>query len=120
MSANRPSNSGTANSGTGRDTGVSNFKTPQRKMAKLKMTLRCATALLGSYFAAAGLASLMARLLPIARAEATAWGLILSFLFYALFGLWAFFEQRLLRVTGVIWGTAVATITWAFLLGVRA
>ncbi|MFS2108583.1 iron transporter [Sphingomonas sp. Sphisp140] len=83
------------------------------------MAGRCLTALVGGYAAAAGLATLLARLLPVARVEATGWGMILSFLFYGAFGLWAFHEPRLARVAGVIWGTAVIAGGAAFLLGVR-
>jgi hypothetical protein len=83
------------------------------------MTARCLTALLGGYVAASGLASLLARLLPIARAEATAWGMILSFLIFAMLALWAFYERSLTRVAGVIWGSAIVAIGVVFLLGVR-
>ncbi len=92
----------------------------RRGLRGLQMAVRCLTALVGGYVAAAGLASLLARLLPIARAEATAWGMILSFLFFALLGLWAFYEPRLTRVTGIIWGTAILAIGALWLLGVRA
>jgi hypothetical protein len=85
-----------------------------------KLIARCITALFGGYFAAAGLASLLARLLPIARVDATAWGMILSFLFYAGIALWAFYEQRLLRVVGVIWGAAIASFALTLVLGTRA
>lgn len=83
------------------------------------MVVRSMTALFGGYFATSGLASLLARLLPVARVEATAWGMILSFLFYAGIALWAFYEQRLLRVVGVIWGTAIASFSLTLLLGTR-
>lgn len=84
------------------------------------MTTRCTTALIGGYAAAAGFASLLARLLPVERAEATLWGMILSFLFFACFGLWAFHEARLARVTAVIWGSAIVAGTIIVLLGPRA
>ncbi|WEK01139.1 MAG: iron transporter [Candidatus Sphingomonas phytovorans] len=77
------------------------------------------TALAGGYAAAAGLATLSARLLPIARAEATGWAMILSFLFYAVIALWCFHERRLLRVAGFVWGAAALSIGVAMLLGVR-
>jgi hypothetical protein len=83
------------------------------------MSARCLTALLGGYAAASGIASLFARLLPIARVEATAWGMILSFLVFASLGLWAFHEPRLARVAAVIWGSAALSIGAAVLLGVR-
>ncbi len=84
-----------------------------------RMLARCISALLGGYVAASGLASLLARSLPVARAEATAWGMILSFLIFAMLALWAFYENSLARVAGVIWGCAILTIGAVFLLGVR-
>lgn len=83
------------------------------------MGARCVTALAGGYAAAAGLATLSARLLPIARAEATGWAMILSFLLYAVIVLWCFHERRLSRVAGLVWGAAVLSIGTAMLLGVR-
>lgn len=83
------------------------------------MTARCVTALAGSYAAAAALASLLARLLPGARAEATVWGMISAFLIFASLGLWAFHEPRLLRVASIIWGGALLCIGLLFLLGAR-
>ncbi|WP_157215654.1 iron transporter [Flavisphingomonas formosensis] len=85
-----------------------------------QMAARCLTALLGGYAAAAGIASLGARLLPIATAEATAWGMILSFLIFVSLGLWAFHEHRLTRIALVIWGSAAATIGAVLLIGPRA
>ena len=67
----------------------------------LAMVARCITALLGGYASAAALATLLARLLPGDRAEATAWGMIASFLLYAAIGLWCFHEARLVLVTDV-------------------
>lgn len=83
------------------------------------MAVRAATALVGGYAAAAGAATLIARILPIARVEATAWAMILSFLLYATLGLWAFHERRLGVVCTAIWGIAAASIGAALLLGVR-
>lgn len=83
------------------------------------MAARSVTALIGGYAAAAALASLLARLLPIARVEATAWGMILSFLVYVALGLWAFHEPRLWRVAAVIWGAAALSIGTVVMLGVR-
>jgi hypothetical protein len=83
------------------------------------MTLRCITALLGGYAASAGSAALVARLLPVERVEATSWAMIISFLFYACVALWAFHEQRLLRVCILIWGVAAMTTGLALLLGLR-
>ncbi len=83
------------------------------------MAGRIATALVGGYAAAVALATLAARLLPIDRAEATSWAMILSFLVYAGLALWAFQERRLARVALVIWGSAVLAGSLAYLLGVR-
>lgn len=83
------------------------------------MTARCLTALVGGYAAAAGLAALGARLLPVARVEATLWGMILSFLIFASLGLWAFHERRLARVAGWIWGSALLSGSLVLLLGTR-
>ncbi|MES2056382.1 MAG: iron transporter [Pseudomonadota bacterium] len=83
------------------------------------MAARCLTALIGGYAAAAGVATLSARLLPIARAEATGWAMILSFLLYAVIGLWCFHEARLWRVAAIVWGMALLSIGAAVLLGVR-
>jgi hypothetical protein len=87
--------------------------------ARSRMAVRVATALAGGYAAAAALATLLARLLPIARVEATAWGMMISFALYGALLLWAFHERRLGRVAGVIWSTAIlgAALLWA--LGVR-
>ena len=83
------------------------------------MAARCVTALVGGYAAAAVLATLIARLLPGDRAEATAWGMTLSFLFYAVIGLWCFHEGRLARVLAAVWGIALAGGGLLWLLGVR-
>lgn len=83
------------------------------------MAVRCATALVGGYAAAAGIASLFSRLLPIARVEATAWGMILSFLLFATLGLWAFHERRIAHVTAIIWGSALLSVALLWLLGPR-
>lgn len=84
-----------------------------------RMVARCATALAGGYAAAAGIASLGSRLLPIVRAEATLWGMILSFLVFSSFGLWAFHEQRLLKVVMVIWGSALLSAGIVMAMGPR-
>jgi hypothetical protein len=83
------------------------------------MTARCLTAFLGNYAFAATAASLAARLLPIARVEATAWAMILSFLLYAIVGLWCFAEARLARVAGVVWGGALLMGAAVWWIGVR-
>ena len=80
---------------------------------------RAATALVGGYAAAAGIATLIARLLPVDRAEATGWGMMLSFLVYATVALWCFHEQRIARVVLFVWGGAAALAPLAWLLGVR-
>lgn len=83
------------------------------------MVARCLTALVGGYAAAAGIASLVARLLPIARVEATLWGMILSFLIFASLGLWAFHERRLTKVALLIWGSALLSAGLAWAMGQR-
>jgi hypothetical protein len=84
-----------------------------------QMTARALTALFGGYGAAAGLATLLARLLPGSRVEASAWGMVVSFLLFAGFGLWAFHARRLVVVAAVLWGVALTSIGAAVLLGVR-
>lgn len=87
--------------------------------AALSMAARCLTALVGGYAAAAVLGTLLARLLPIARVEATAAGLILSFLVYPAVGLWCFVEPRLARVALLVWGIALPGAALLWWLGVR-
>ena len=84
-----------------------------------RMSARCFTALVGGYAAAAAMASLLARLLPIARVEATMWGMILSFLMFASLGLWAFHERRLWKVAKVIWGGTLLSAGIVMAIGVR-
>lgn len=83
------------------------------------MTGRAITALFGGYLAAAGLATLLARLLPGSRVEASAWGMTLSFLLFASFGLWAFHERRLWLVAAGLWGLGALSVAALFALGVR-
>ena len=85
-----------------------------------RMAMRIATAVIGGYAATSGLAALSARLIPIARAEATAWAMILSFALYAGILLWAFHAPRLTRVVAVIWGVALASGGTVWLLGAQA
>ena len=80
---------------------------------------RWVTAIVGGYLASAALAALLARLLPIARVEATAWGLIAAFLIYTAMLLWCFREPRLGRVASVVWGIAIVGGAAAYALGVR-
>lgn len=93
--------------------------TSRQSGAPAAMALRCVTALLGGYAASAGVAALLARILPVERVEATSWAMIFGFLFYAGAALWVFHEQRLLRICILVWGTAAVTIGLALLLGVR-
>ncbi len=83
------------------------------------MAGRIVTALVGGYAAAAALATLAARLLPIDRAEATSWAMILSFPVYSGLALWCFHERRLARVALRVWGLALLAGGAAYLLGVR-
>ena len=83
------------------------------------MLARCTTALLGGYAATAALVSLVSRLLPLPRAEATVWGMITSFLVYAVIGLWCFHEPRLARAAAAVWGGAIVAGIALWLLGVR-
>jgi len=85
-----------------------------------RMTARALTALFGGYAAASALASLLARLLPIAPADASAWGMILSFAVFAGLALWAFHERRLALVAAVLWGSALLAGAAVLLLGARA
>ncbi len=87
--------------------------------AAAAMLVRCATAFLGGYALAAALATLVARLLPLARVEATVWGMIPAFFVYAAAGLWCFHEPRLARVVAGIWGLALLAGAAIWLLGVR-
>ncbi|HIV76485.1 MAG TPA: hypothetical protein H9899_03065 [Candidatus Sphingomonas excrementigallinarum] len=88
------------------------------------MAWRWITAILGCYGFAVTAAMLTARLLPardaMARVEATGWPMVLSFLLYAVVGLWSLHEVRLGRVSAVIWGGAIAMAVLLKLLGVRA
>jgi fructose-bisphosphate aldolase class 1 len=94
-------------------------KTVKLPDGRIALVLRCVTALVGGYAAAAGLAALAARTLPIDRLDATMWALILSFAVYAGIGLWAFHERRLVRVAAVIWGIAILSGGAMLLLGMR-
>jgi hypothetical protein len=85
--------------------------------ARAAMASRIVTAIVGGYAAASGLAALAARLMPIDRAEATAWAMITSFAVYGGLILWAFREPRLPRVAGVIWGLALLAGGATWLIG---
>ncbi|AZS19891.1 iron transporter [Caulobacter sp. FWC26] len=84
-----------------------------------RMSVRGFTALVGGYAAAAALSSLLARLLPGPPAEASAWGMIVSFPLFAALGLWAFHARRLAHVAAVLWGAALLAGGAVLLLGVR-
>lgn len=88
--------------------------------ARSWMAARIVTAIVGGYAAASGIAALFARVAPIPRVEATAWAMLLSFLAYAAFLLWAFHEPRLSRVAAVVWGMALVTAGAAWLPGATA
>ncbi len=86
-------------------------------IAKSRMAARAVTAIVGGYAAAAGAVSLIARIAPVDRAEATIWAMTLSFLVYAGLILWAFHETRLARVLGVVWGLALGSVGCLWVLG---
>lgn len=94
---------------------------PRRHMrrAAAVMTGRCLTALVGGYGLSAALSTLVARLLPLTRVEATVWAMIPAFLLYAGVALWCFHEPRLSRVVGGVWGGAIAAVLMVWWLGVR-
>lgn len=94
-------------------------RTRRVRGAALAMVTRSFTAFFGGYALTAVLATLVARLLPIARADATVWAMIPGFLFYAVAGLWCFHEPRLARVVGALWGAAIVAGGAVWLLGVR-
>ncbi len=87
------------------------------------MAWRWLTAIVGGYGFAVAAAMLVARSLPVAdplgRVEATGWPMILSFLAYAGIGLWSLHEQRLGRVSAVVWGGALVMAMLLKLLGLR-
>ena len=92
-------------------------KMADSSIANGRMAARALTAIVGGYAAAAGCVSLLARIAPIDRAEATTWAMTLSFLVYAGLLLWAFHETRLARVAGVIWGVTFGSAGCLWLLG---
>jgi hypothetical protein len=81
--------------------------------------LRALTALIGGYLCATALAATIVRMLPIGRAEAAGWGLVLSFGLYGLAILYAYAETRLARVAIVIWGSATLLFAILFATGLR-
>ncbi len=94
-------------------------RTRRLRGAALAIVARCLTAFFGGYALTAVVATLIARLLPIARVDATVWAMIPGFLFYAVVGLWCFHEPRLARVAGGVWGAAIVAGVALWLLGVR-
>lgn len=92
---------------------------PTRFSAAVKWTTvsRIVTALGGGYALAGSVAALLARLAPIPSEQATAWGLSLSFAFYAAAILWALSDRRLGRVLLLTWGGAAACLLVLGLLG---
>lgn len=84
----------------------------------LATVARCVTAFFGGYAATAASATLLARLLPLARAEATVWAMVPAFLVYATVALWCFHEPRLARVLGGVWGAAILCAALSWLIGV--
>ena len=96
------------------------FGSPVRRSSGWVMAARWTTAIVGGYAASAALAALLARLLPIARVEATSWGLIAAFAIYTALLLWCFREPKLGRVAALVWGIALIGGGAAWALGVRA
>ncbi|WP_407036306.1 hypothetical protein [Facivitalis istanbulensis] len=88
------------------------------------MIWRWFTAIIGCYGFAVASAMLTARVLPVssdmARVEVTGWPMLLSFLVYAMAGLWTLHEIRLGRVSAVIWGSTLVMAGLLWWLGVRA
>lgn len=94
-------------------------RTRRLRGAALALVARCFTAFFGGYTLTAIIVTLIARLLPIARVDATIWAMIPGFLFYAVIGLWCFHEPRLTRIVGGVWGAAIVAGGAVWLLGVR-
>ena len=96
--------------------------TPARRRVRpvvLTTAARSMTALFGGYALASAVATLIARLLPVDRADATAWGMNLSFLGFAGIALWCFHEPRVARVMLLVWGGTAALVPALYLLGMR-
>lgn len=89
------------------------------RLAAASMLVRCVTAFFGGYAVAATVATLVARVLPLSRVEATAWGMIPAFLVYALVALWCFHEPRILRIAALVWGGALLIGASVWMVGVR-
>jgi hypothetical protein len=81
---------------------------------------RAMTAIIGGYALAGALSGLLARFLPIAKADASTWGLVIAFPLYAALLLWAYAERRLARVALVLWGGAAAGAAILRLVGTPA
>lgn len=94
-------------------------RSPTAIPAGRALAARVVTGLFGGYALAAVAAALIARLLPAARADATAWGLNLAFAIMTAAFLWAFAEPRLRRVVTVLWGGSAAGLALLLALGLR-
>jgi hypothetical protein len=86
----------------------------------LALGIRAITAIIGGYALTAALTSLIARLLPGARSEASAWALNISFVVYVAILLWVFTSRELPRTVGIIWGGALLLTGVLWLAGARA
>jgi hypothetical protein len=87
---------------------------------RLAVLSRAAAAALAGYAAAAALAIMLSRVLPMPRAEAVLTGMLLSFVFYAAAVLWAFAARSLRLVWLVLLGIAASCAAASWLLGAGA
>jgi hypothetical protein len=70
----------------------------------MALASRVATAIVGGYALTAIVTSLIARLLPGAKSDASAWALNISFALYAAILLWAFTSRRPARTAVIVCG----------------
>lgn len=70
---------------------------PSDLPARLSVASRIGAAVIGGYALASAAASALALSLPAPRHEAVLWGMLLSFLFYALAVIWVFYARSATR-----------------------
>lgn len=87
--------------------------------SRFDIGLRALTSFAGGWAWTSAATTLLARLWPGARVDATAWALVLSFGLYAAVLLWVWAEPRLSRVLAGVWGGAGLLAGAAALAGVR-